>query len=310
MLRKKPALIFMVLLATVVYIAPVFSQDAVAITDVPFATYLSRVQPNLMFQILNRAAVEFGKEKLKGTVYEGLPVLSRQSITWAGFRGPSDFLSLPAGNLTIDTISKIYRYSNTVQALKLNGKQIVEWLEFSAGTYNQIDPDKAEDQQLINYKFDSHLMDHWWDITYQYDVTKPLGSRVVYAKYQGKPLVEDMAFIVMTDNYRAGGGGGLPNAVPANIVMKWDVNFRTVVADYLKSVSGKMPELVINWSIKPVKTKGKVLLKTGDQWGVPVIDYMEIAAKLKLEPVDHIQYFGTDDVWGLFEIDLSKVATP
>lgn len=37
---------------------------------------------------------------------------------------------------------------------------------------------------------------------------------------------------------------------------------------------------------------------------------MEIAAKENIEPIDHIEYVGTDDVWGLFKIDLSKVRTP
>lgn len=309
MLKYKFVVSSVVLLFGLACVAPVISQEVVATTDIPLATYFSRVQVNPIFQLLNRASVEYGREQLKGTQYEGLPLLSRQSVTWAGFRGPTDFLNIAAGPLTMNDVSKMYRYSNTIQALKLNGKQIVEWLEASAGIFNQIDPVKPDDQYLINYKFDNHLLDHWWGITYQYDVTRPLGSRVVYARYQGRPLSEDMVFIVMTDNYRAGGGGGLPNAVPANIVMKWDTNYRTVVADYLRSVSGKMPRLEINWSIKPVQTKGKVLVKTGAEWGVPVMDYMDAAAKMDVEPVAHFQYSGTDDVWGVFEMDLSKVPT-
>lgn len=311
MARKKCSLAMaVVLLASLALASPVFAQEVVAVTDIPLATYFSRIQPNPMFQLLNRAGFEFGKARLKGTEYEGLPLLSRQSVTWAGFRGATDFLDIPEGDITMDTVSKMYRYSNTVQALRLNGRQIMEWLEKSAGIWNQIDPEKTEDQFLINYSFDNHLLDHWWGITYQYDVTKPAGSRLVYATYEGKPLSEDMVFIIITDNYRAGGGGGMPNAVPANIVMKWDDDYRKVVADYLKTVSGKMPKLVINWSIKPVATKGKVLVKTGAEWGVPVMDYMEKAAKMNVEPVGHFQYFGTDDVWGVFEIDLAHVPTP
>lgn len=309
MATKKVVVLGLAMLAFLAFASPVFSQP-VASTDIPFATYFSRVQVNPMYQILNLAGVEYGKAKLKGTEYEALPVLSRQSVTWAGFRGANDFLNIPAGELTMDNISKMYRYSNTIQALKLNGKQIMQWLEASAGIYNQIDPEKTENQLLINYKFDNHLLDQWWGITYQYDVTKPLGSRLVFAKYQGEPLTETMNFIVMTDNYRAGGGGGLPNAVPANIVMKWDTNYRVVVADYLKTLNGKMPKLVVNWSLKPVSTKGKILVKTGPEWGTPVVEYMEVAAKMNVEPVGHFEFFDTDEEWGLFEMDLSKVPTP
>ena len=287
-----------------------FSQGVVAKTNIPLATYFARVQVNPTYQMLNLASIWFGKEHLKGTEYENLPLISRQSTTHAGFRGADDFLNVPAGDLTSDNISRIYRYNNTIQALKLNGKQIIEWLEASAGNFNQIDPEMMEDQFLINYGFDSHLLDHFWGITYMFDVTMPLGSRVVEAKYQGEPLTEDMEFIIMTDNYRAGGGGGLPNAVPENIVMKWDDNFRDVVTDYLNAMDGVIPELVFNWSIKPVVTKGKVILKTGPEWGTPVLEYIDVATEMNIEPVSQFEYFGTEDVWGLFTIDLSKMKTP
>jgi len=143
-----------------------------------------------------------------------------------------------------------------------------------------------------------------------YDVTKPVGERVVMAEYEGVPLSEDMDFIVMVDNYRAGGGGGLPHAVPENIVMKWDYDYRTLVVDYLVSLDGIMPELVFNWSIKPIETKGRVIVRTGSEWGVPVSEYMEIAAEKNIEPVGHMEYVGTDDVWGLFAIDLKDLRTP
>lgn len=290
--------------------ATTFARDAAAKTNIPLVTYFARVQDNPTYQMINLASVWFGKENLKGTEYEDLPLISRQSTTYAGFRGADDFLNVPAGELSTEDIEKIYRYSNTVQALKLNGKQVIEWLEASAGNFNQIDPEKTEDQFLINYGFDSHLLDHFWGITYMFDVTKPVGSRVVDAKYQGTPITEDMDFIVMTDNYRAGGGGGLPNAVPENIVMMWDVNFRTVIADYLNAIDSMIPKLVINWSIKPVETKGKVILKTGPEWGTPVIEYLDVAAEMNLEQVDQFAYEGTEDVWGLFTIDLSMMKTP
>jgi len=114
----------------------------------------------------------------------------------------------------------------------------------------------------------------------------------------------------MVDSYRASGGGGLPHAVPENVVLEWDVDYKTMVFEYLDSLGGIMPELVINWSIKPIETAGKVLFKTGGEWGTPVLEYMEVAEELGIEQVDHISYIGTDDVWGLFEIDLSKVKTP
>jgi hypothetical protein len=302
---KSVALIFLVLLNVSVY-----AQEKVAAINIPFSTYFARVQVSPVYQMINRASVAFGEKNLKGTEYEGLPVISRQSTTHGGFRGAADFLNLPAGDLTFAEISQIYRYNNTIQALKINGSQIIEWLEKSGGNFNQINPESTADQLLINYGFDGHHLDQFWGITYMYDVTQPLGKRVVKAEYQGKPLSADMVFIVMSDNYRAGGGAAFPHAVPENIVMKWDYNCRNVVIDYLNSIAGIVPELVVNWSIKPVKTKGRVIVQTGAEWGTPVLEYMETAAELNLEPVNHVEYVGTEDVWGLFAINLSAIKTP
>ncbi|NMB25192.1 MAG: hypothetical protein GX986_06635 [Firmicutes bacterium] len=304
------SVLFVVLAMVMAMSVSVFAEEIVASINIPLSTYFARVQVNPTYQLLNRASVAFGEAETVGTEFEGLPVLSRMSVARGGFKGADDFLDRPAGDLTHEDIAYLYRYSNTVQALKLNGKQIVEWLEASAGNFNQIDPDETEDQLLINYGFDGHHLDHFWGITYMYDITKPLGQRVVMAEYEGTPLSEDMEFIIMTDNFRAGGGGGLPNAVPENIVMKWDHDFDIILIDYLNKIDGIAPELVHNWSIKPIETKGRILVQTGPEWGIPAMEYVEVASELGIEPVDHITYFGSEDVWGLFEIDLSKVQTP
>jgi len=300
----------LVMIFVVVFGASLFSQDFTTSVNIPLTTYFARVQVNPYYQLVNLASIDFAEKNLKGTDYEGLPVISRASVIDAGFRGADNFADVPAGAITKAEMQHLYRYNNKISALKLNGKQIIEWLEASAGNFFVIDPELCEDQILVNFGFDCHHLDQFWGITYIYDVTKSLGSRVARAEYEGVPLSEDMEFIVVVDSYRASGGGGLPHAVPENVVIAWDVDYRTMVFEYLDSLGGIMPELVVNWSIKPVATQGRVLFKTGGEWGTPVLEYMEAAAELGIEQVDHISYFGTDDVWGLFEIDLSRIKAP
>lgn len=237
-------------------------------------------------------------------------MLAETSVTKGGFHGHSDFMDLPAGKMSNSEIDRVLPYNNTICALKLNGRQIIEWLETSAGNFNKIDPNTAEDQYLVNYGFDGHHFDHFWNITYMFDVTQPAGQRVSLADYNGEPLTEDDVFLVLADNFRAGGGGGLPHAEPENIVMAWDKSYRDLLVEYLNELDGVIPELIINWSIKPVGTEGRVLFRTGSEWGIPVTEYMERAAELGVEPVDHISYVGTEEVWGLFEIDLASIQTP
>ena len=307
---KRRSLLVLVLVVLLSVSVTGFASESVAKIDIPLSTYFARVQANPMYQLMNRASVAFGEKEIHKTEYAGLPVLSRMSVAHGGFKGADDFFDRPAGDMTLSDVQALYRYGNTIQALKLNGKQIIDWLEKSGGNFNQIDPEQTEDQMLLDYGFDGHHFDIFWPITYQYDVTKPVGERVVLAEFEGQPLSEEIEFIVMSDNYRAGGGADFPHAGPENVVLSWDHDFDVVLVDFLNEVDGNVPALVHNWSIKPIATKGKVLVRTGDEWGMPVMDYLEVAGKLNLEPVAHIEYFGTDEIWGLFEIDLSQIITP
>lgn len=309
MFKKRPVLVAVVILSLLIGV-PVLASDYVAEINIPLSSYFARVQANPMYQLMNRASVAFGEKEIQGTEFANLPVLSRMSVAHGGFKGADDFFDLPAGNLTLDDIKSLYRYGNTVQALKLNGAQIIDWLEKSGGNFYQIDPSETEDQLLLDYGFDGHHFDIFWPITYQYDVTKPVGQRVIMAQYEGQDLTAEMEFIVMSDNYRAGGGADFPHAGPENVVLKWEHDFDVVMIAYLNEVDGIVPELVHNWSIRPIETQGNILVRTGDEWGMPVMDYLELAAETGVEPVNHIEYYGTDGIWGLFEIDLSRVVNP
>lgn len=310
-MRKNVKLTVLFVLMSVLLIqTAAYAGEVLVTVNAPIATYFARVQENPIYQIQNKASVAFGEKLILGTEYEHLPVISRTSVISGGFRGADDFVHIPAGDYTMEQIETIYYYNNHLEALKLNGQQIIDWMEASGGNFYQIDPNSTEDQFLINYGFDGHHLDHFWGVTYMYDVTKPVGERVVNPQFKGEPLTEDMEFIVMVDSYRASGGGDLPHAVPENVVLSSDLDFRTLLLDYLVDLGGVMPELETNWSIMPIETKGNILVKTGNEWGMPVMEYMEEAAATGVEPVDHLEYYGTDGVWGVFTIDLSKIQTP
>ena len=51
----------------------------------------------------------------------------------------------------------------------MTGAQIKEWLEMSAGQFNQIDPNSKEPQQLINSSYRSYNYDVIDGLTYKFD---------------------------------------------------------------------------------------------------------------------------------------------
>jgi 2',3'-cyclic-nucleotide 2'-phosphodiesterase/3'-nucleotidase len=69
-------------------------------------------------------------------------------------------------------VADLYLYPNTVRAVRITGAEVREWLEMSAGMFNQITPGKA-DQVLLNPDFPSYNFDVIDGVTYQIDLSQP-----------------------------------------------------------------------------------------------------------------------------------------
>ncbi|MDA5540742.1 5'-nucleotidase C-terminal domain-containing protein [Streptococcus thermophilus] len=101
-------------------------------------------------QIVNNAQLWYAKKQVAGTADENLPILSAAAPFKAGTRGDASYYTdIPAGPLAIKNVADLYLYDNVTALLKVTGAQIKEWLEMSAGQFNQIDPNSKEPQQLL-----------------------------------------------------------------------------------------------------------------------------------------------------------------
>jgi 2',3'-cyclic-nucleotide 2'-phosphodiesterase/3'-nucleotidase len=69
-------------------------------------------------------------------------------------------------------VADLYLYPNTVRAVRITGAEVRDWLERSAGMFNQITPGEA-DQVLLNPDFPSYNFDVIDGVTYQIDLSQP-----------------------------------------------------------------------------------------------------------------------------------------
>jgi 2',3'-cyclic-nucleotide 2'-phosphodiesterase (5'-nucleotidase family) len=133
-------------------------------------------------------AASHGGIKASLPQYAALPVLSVSAPFKSGFQGGADYTDVAVGPLAINNAADLYLYPNTVYAVKVNGGDIKNWLEAAAKRFNQIDPAKTTEQQLIStfpgYNFDMFTTA---DVQYEIDVTQPVGSRIKNLTYLGKP---------------------------------------------------------------------------------------------------------------------------
>ncbi|TGV29410.1 bifunctional 2',3'-cyclic-nucleotide 2'-phosphodiesterase/3'-nucleotidase, partial [Mesorhizobium sp. M00.F.Ca.ET.186.01.1.1] len=149
-------------------------RSAVGKTSSPIFSYFALVQDDPSIQIVTNAQKWIVEKNVKGTEYDGIPVLSAGAPFKAGGRnGATYYTNIPAGTIAIKNVSDLYIYPNRLKAVLINGSQLQEWLERSAGQFNQIDVKKTEEQPLVNEAFPTYNYDVIDGVTYQIDVTQP-----------------------------------------------------------------------------------------------------------------------------------------
>ena len=191
-----------------------------------------------------------------------VPVLSAAAAFRTGFGGVDDYTDVPAGPLTLRSAADLYFYPNTLAAVKTDGAGVKAWLEKSAQRFNRIDPAKTGEQALINTRFTGYNFDQiQGGIHYLIDVSKPAGQRIVSLTFHGKPVNPTQPFIVVTNNYRANGGGHFPGLDGSSIVLSVADGNREILARWLEqrgTVGAASLELA-TWRFAPLRTRGPVV---------------------------------------------------
>jgi 2',3'-cyclic-nucleotide 2'-phosphodiesterase/3'-nucleotidase len=164
----------------------------------------------------------------------------------------------------VRNVADLYIYPNTVKAVKISGAQVREWLEMSAGQFRRIDPAGPREQDLIEDAFRTYNFDTIDGVSYRIDVTQPArydrdgklvapaAHRIVDLRFKGQPVVDDAPFVVVTNNYRAAGGGNFPGLDGKSIVLDAPDENREALVQYLSSAGRLDPSADNNWRIQPV----------------------------------------------------------
>lgn len=252
-------------------------------TDFEMSAYFALVGDVSAIQIVNQAQIDYVKNFIANSTdatiasYKSIPVISCSAPFKAGRNGATDFTDVaptatpatPFG-LQVRNPGDLYLYgNNNLQAVKIKGSDLKNWLETAAKQFGKIDPANTAEQDLVPSYSTIYNYDVFYAeknaLTYQIDVTKDVGSRIVNLSYAGKPVADSDDFIVATNDYRAGGGGNFPGIDGSKTIIKSPDANQAVVSNFLKKadkITAVDNGTGQSWSFVKVATKGPVILRS------------------------------------------------
>lgn len=283
-------------------------------------SYLSLVQDDPTVQVVNNAQKAYVEHFIQGDPdLAKLPVLSAAAPFKAGGRknDPASFVEVEKGQLTFRNAADLYLYPNTLVVVKATGKEVKEWLECSAGQFNQIDPNSDKPQNLINWDgFRTYNFDVIDGVKYQIDVTQPArydgecqsinpkAERIKNLTFDGKPVDPNAVFLVATNNYRAY-GGKFAGTGDSHIAFASPDENRAVLAKWISDETQRTGEIHPaadnNWRLAPISSSHKLDIR------FETAPTEKAAAFIKEKAQYPMQKVGNDEIgFALYSIDLRK----
>ncbi|ECH9260120.1 bifunctional 2',3'-cyclic-nucleotide 2'-phosphodiesterase/3'-nucleotidase [Salmonella enterica subsp. enterica] len=283
-------------------------------------SYLALVQDDPTVQVVNSAQKAYVEHFIQGDPdLAKLPVLSAAAPFKVGGRknDPASFVEVEKGQLTFRNAADLYLYPNTLVVVKASGKEVKEWLECSAGQFNQIDIHSNKPQSLINWDgFRTYNFDVIDGVNYQIDVSQsarydgecqmvnPQAERIKNLTFNGKPVDPNATFLVATNNYRAY-GGKFAGTGDSHIAFASPDENRAVLAAWIGAESKRAGEIHPaadnNWRLAPIHSDTALDIRFETSPGDKAAAFIKAKGQYPMKKV------AVDDIgFAIYQVDLSK----
>jgi 2',3'-cyclic-nucleotide 2'-phosphodiesterase (5'-nucleotidase family) len=153
------------------------------------------------------------------------------------------------GPITMADMAELYPYENNVlRAIRISGKQLREYLEFSAKYFRGLTPDSLIDSRVPGFNYDIVS-----GVDYVIDVSRPIGSRITRLERNGRAVTPADSFTLALNDYRQVGGGGFAMLAGSPLVYDQQQVIRQLLVDEVKKQGVIRPAdyARTNWRLAP-----------------------------------------------------------
>lgn len=219
------------------FIGKLVNGDLVNPTEITGVTQ-SQIEESAMMNLINDVQLYYANQ---GCSEDERAIVSAAAVFSAN-------ANIKEGDIKKCDSALIYKFDNTIYKLRLTGKQLKQYMEWSASYYNTY---KAGD---LTISFDENVRSYLYDIfggvRYEINISKEPGNRIENLCYlDGNPIKETDTVILAANNYRSASqltsdgvvfntanGDTLPEIIEKNCYAGACV--RDLIAKYIQEVKG------------------------------------------------------------------------
>jgi 2',3'-cyclic-nucleotide 2'-phosphodiesterase / 3'-nucleotidase len=206
-------------------------------------------------QVIGDSPVELkaGEERFRDTAI--LDLVHRVQLE-AGDADVSTAMSLnpnariPKGPVTVRDIIGLYEYEAAPIVVEVTGKVLKEALEHSSRHFGAYIPNRRP-IELIDERFPSYTYDVAEGITYDLDISKPVGQRIQNMRFRGQPVSATQKLRLATNTFRVNGGAGYTMFKDARVISRSSKELRELIIDWVKRNKHIPATATNNWRLLP-----------------------------------------------------------
>jgi len=138
-------------------------------------------------------------------------------------------------------IAANFVYVNAIVKMEITGKILKEALEKNACYFSIDNHEIVINKNYLYPKLQHYNFDIYDGINYTYNISNPLGKRLVECKFNHKDVSDSDVFTICLNSYRANGGGDFHMFTKGKILKTYDVDYVNLMLNYIK----KHPQLMM-----------------------------------------------------------------